>query len=83
MKSYLIILILVLCFTCWLGDAGMPPNLQGMGINQVSSTPYGATHQENMIPDFAFVDQKRNSPYITKIEDNSNGHEAEFPIGIR
>ena len=83
MKTYLIILILVLCFTCWLGDARMPPNPQPMGIAQVSSGPFGANHQESMIPDFTFTDRARTSPYITKIDDNSSGHDAEFPIGLR
>lgn len=83
MKAYLIILILVLCFTCWLGDPRTPPNPQSMGVDRVAEASFGTQHQENMIPDFTFNDKTRNSPYITKIEDNSNGHDAEFPIGLR
>ncbi len=83
MKSYLIIFILVLCFTCWLGDAGNPPSTVPVRIGEMTSAPYGPIHQEEMIPDFTYVDQPRNSPFITKIENSSIGHEAEFPIGLR
>ena len=83
MKAYLVILILVLCFTCWLADIGAPPNPQAMGVKQISEMPFGTQHQEDMIPDFTFTDESKDTPYITRIEDNANGHDAQFPIGIR
>jgi hypothetical protein len=83
MKTVLIISILVLCFTCWLGDSGAPPSPIGMTIKDVSESSYGSIHEDASFGDFTFDDSARSSPFITKIEDNSQGHQAEFPMGLR
>jgi len=81
MKTYLIILILALCFTCWLADSGMPPTEVNLGINGVPEGAAGVNKQENMIPDFVYTDKDRNSGYITKIDNDSPGENMDFPWG--
>ncbi len=81
MKTYLIILILALCFTCWLNDTGMPPMEQPIGIKDVPAGASAVKKVESMIPDFKFTDKPRNSGYTTKIEEVNSGDEADFPWG--
>ncbi len=81
MKTYLIIFILALCFTCWLFDNGTPPVEQPIGIKDTPAGVSGAKKVENMIPDFVFTDKTRDSGYATKIEETNIGEEADFPYG--
>jgi len=83
MKNYLIILILSLCFTCWLADSGQPPTEQPMGISNVLPITYGEKKQEGMIPDFVFTDKQQPSNYATKIDEDSVGQQLDFPWGTR
>ncbi len=81
MKTYIFIFILVLCFTCWLGDSGMPPATQPIGIEKIPASACGVNKQESIIPDFVFNDQARSSGYIVKIDEKSSSQEADFPWG--
>ncbi len=81
MKTYLIILILALCFTCWLGDSGMPPQAVPIGINQMQEGAAGVDKQEMMYADFMISDKTRDSGYITKIDEKSPGDGMDFPWG--
>ncbi len=81
MKTYLIILILALCFTCWLGDAGMPPQPVPIGINLMQEGACGVDKQEMMYTDFTITDKTRDSGYITKIDEKSSGDGVDFPWG--
>ena len=83
MKAYLFILIIVLCFTCWLGDSGAPPMPQGIGIGDISPNAYGVNKKESMIPDFVYTDERRDSGYIVKIDEKSSQQNIDFPMGIR
>lgn len=81
MKTYLIIFIIVLCFTCWLGDAGMPPATQPIGINKIPAGNCGVNKKESMIPDFTYTDTQRDSGYVVKIDENSTNQDVDFPWG--
>jgi len=81
MKTYLIIFILALCFTCWVTDVGMPPMDQPLGIKDISAGAAAANKQESMIPDFRFTEEAKDSSYIIKIDETNSGKEADFPWG--
>jgi hypothetical protein len=81
MKTYLIIFILVLCSTCWLYDSKGPPTGVPIGINKIPEGACGVDKQELMYSDFSITDQKRDSGYITKIDEKSSGDGLDFPWG--
>lgn len=79
MKTYLILFIMILCFTCWLGDSGQPPAPVPIGINKVPGGTSGVDKQESVYTDFTITDQSRDSGYVTKIDENSSGEGVDFP----
>ncbi len=82
MKTYLISAILVLCFTCWLGDIGGPPVASPIGISESKEGSFGVDKQEMMYTDFSITDKDKNNGYVTKIDEKSSGDDMRFPWTI-
>jgi hypothetical protein len=82
MNSYLIALILILCFTCWLADSGGPPMASPIGIKGSSPGSYGMDKQEMMYSDFLITEGAKNNGYVTKIDEKSPADDMTFPWTI-
>jgi hypothetical protein len=85
MKAYLITLIIVMAFTCWLNGGGEPYPYP-VGISGVKQTAYSVKRQAGSLAELNFVDKPRNSAFITRIDENPGDQEeqiVDFPLDAR
>jgi len=87
MKTYIVILIVVLAITCWLNDSGAPPYQYPTSFNGVKATRLGAKREAGLLPELAITNKSRSAGMITKIDGKSDS-EAEdqlidFPFNAR
>ncbi len=83
MKAYLIILIVVLIFTCWVNGGSYEPYPYPVAFSGVKESGYSVKREAGLFPEINFVDQPRQAAIMTKIDEKSDDQIVDFPIDAR
>lgn len=88
LKDLIVSLVVMMVVMCVLNSIGAmfgqvpsyPPYPWPIGISEVKDTKFGTKRDEPNYPEINYVDQSRNSAYMTDIVDGMDRSNADFPL---